>query len=64
LTYTAERIDGDVEGECPRHLLFADESALVAVHITMDLARQWHSQLYKEIMTDEHDDRIDLRPAL
>ena len=64
LTYTADRIDAEADGECPRHLLFADESIWEAVHITMDLARQWHRQLYEEIMTDVHDDWIDLRPSL
>jgi hypothetical protein len=29
----------------------------------MELALQWHRQLYEEIITDDHDDRIDLRPS-
>jgi Fe-S-cluster containining protein len=64
VTYTADHIDGEADEGCPRHLLYADESVFGALHMTMDLARQWHRQLYEEIMTDEHDDRIDLRPPL
>lgn len=64
LTYTADRIDADAEAGCPRHLLAEGESVLEAVNITMDLAHQWHRQLYEEIMTDDHDDRAGLRPSL
>ena len=64
LTYTADRIGADAEEECPRHLLADGESVLEAVNITMDLARRWHRQLYEEIMTDDPDDRTDLRPSL
>jgi Fe-S-cluster containining protein len=64
VTYTADRIDSTADEGCPRYLLEADESVFDAIHMTMDLARQWHRQLYEEIMTDAHDDRIDLRPPL
>ena len=60
LTYTADHLDPEADEGCPRHLLYADESVFGAIHMTMDLARQWHRQLYEEIITDEHDDRIDL----
>jgi Fe-S-cluster containining protein len=64
LTYTADRIDAEPDEGCPRHLLSAEESVFDAIHMTMELARQWHRQLYEEIITDDHDDRIDLRPSL
>jgi len=64
LTYTADRIDAEPDEGCPRHLLSTAESVFDAIHMTMDLARQWHRQLYEEIITDDHDDRIDLRPSL
>jgi len=64
LTYTADHIDAEPDGDCPRHLLFAGESVVEAIHMTMELARHWHHQLYEEIITDDHDDRIDLRPSL
>jgi len=64
LTYTADRIDAEPDEGCPRHLLSAAASVFDAIHMTMDLARQWHRQLYEEIITDDHDDRIDLRPSL
>ena len=64
LTYTAYGIDAEADEGCPRHLLDPDESLFEAVQLTMGLARQWYRQLYEEIMTDVHDDRVDLRPSL
>jgi Fe-S-cluster containining protein len=60
LTYTADHIDAEADAGCPRHLLCSGESVFDAIHMTMELAQQWHRQLYEEIMTDDHDDRIDV----
>lgn len=64
LTYTAEHIDAEPDAECPRHLLSSGETLLASTHTPMALARQWHRQLYEEILTDAPDNRTDLRPAL
>lgn len=60
LTYTAEHIDSQPDAGCPWHLLAAGESLFGAIPMSMELAQQWHHQLYEEIMTDDHDHRIDL----
>ncbi|MFO7713016.1 YkgJ family cysteine cluster protein, partial [Desulfosarcina sp.] len=63
-TYTADQIDNEPDGDCPRHLLVAGESVFGAIHTSMELARQWHRQLYEEIIADGNDNRTDLRPSL
>ena len=59
-TYTADHIDSEPDAGCPSHLLFAGESVFEAIHMHVDLARQWHRQLYEELITDDPDNRIDL----
>jgi Fe-S-cluster containining protein len=63
-TYTADHIDNEPDTDCPRHLLVAGESVFEAIHTSMELARQWHRQLYEEIIADGNDNRTDLRPPL
>ena len=63
-TYTADHIDAEPDAGCPRHLLISGESIFEAIHLSMELARQWHSQLYEEILTDDDDNRVDLRSSL
>jgi len=63
-TYTADHIDDEPDAECPRHLLISGESLFEATHTSMELARQWHRQLYEEVLTDDHDNRTDVRPSL
>ena len=63
-TYTANHIDSEPDTGCPRHLLSAGESVFEAIHTSMELARQWHRQLYEEVITDGNDNRTDIRPSL
>ncbi len=63
-TYTADHIDSEPDTDCPRHLLVAGESVFEAIHMSIELARQWHHQLYEEVITDDNDNRTDLRPSL
>jgi Fe-S-cluster containining protein len=63
-TYTADHIDNEPDTDCPRHLLLAGESVFEAIHTSMELARQWHRQLYEEVITDGNDNRADIRPSL
>lgn len=60
ITYTADHIDSEPDAGCPRHLLTIGESILTAIHMPMDVVSLWHHQLYEEILTDDHDNRIDL----
>ena len=63
-TYTGYRIDNEPDSDCPKHLLVSGESVFEAIHTSMELAQQWHRQLYEEISTDDPDNRTDLRPPL
>ncbi len=63
-TYTADHIDNEPDTDCPRHLLAPGESLFEAINTSMELAQQWHCQLYEEVITDDNDNRTDLRPAL
>jgi uncharacterized protein len=63
-TYTADHIDDEPDADCPRRLLVSGESVFEAIHISMALAKQWHRQLYEEVITDDNDNRADIRPSL
>ena len=64
LTYTADHIDAEPDDGCPKHLLVSGESVFTSIHMSVELAQQWHHQLYEEISTDDHDHRTDLRSAI
>ena len=63
-TYTADHIDNEPDTDCPKQLIVTGESVFEAIHTSMELAQQWHRQLYEEVSTDDHDNRTDLRPSL
>lgn len=54
LAYTADHIDEEPDAGCPRHLLMAGESLFEATRTSLALAKNWHRQLYEEILTDDH----------
>lgn len=61
--YTAAGIAPELEPDCPETLLPPGVTVLAALQMSVDQAEQWHQNLYAEVLHDDADSGIDLRPS-